>query len=1292
MKTFLRYTGKLLLGLVGLLVLVIIVIKLITDNQYREWINGAVSKATGRVFSIDHLELDIGTTLRAKADGISLSNATWGEEPEALAASSLEAEIRLLALFRGLADVTVVGEGIDVSVESGPDGQSNWQFGPTKEPVAGEEEAGSTGGLPIRPFIRRLALLDTEITSTGGPATLPRRVTINELAVTTPQSDTLVSLDAAIDEYPLRLKGSLGPLDQVLDRVSAPLTLDASLADVALGINGQWGPLVPALDLAAQISLAAPSISAILAMVGIEMADPGALDVSAELLSDGGQLALRSVETSVGGELVELSASGSINNVNALDGIDFNVLVDTDTLHRLVTHFGVELPGELPALATVEARVHGGMELLSVSDIKIQVGDEGVSAGVAGDIQDVIGLKGVTGRFSADIASTSTLSKFAGVEVPAIGSMSLAGQIDDAEGALALHDFTADLVNGDNVIRLIGRIGNVLEVDGIDAGINIDIKQFSQATLAELTRVLADNGVDFTAERLPDSLSLQAKVAGGMNNIAVDDVAVSVLDSGLELALRGSVENALDLTGAQGTLSLRGPVTEVLREQTGLTLPNTGNLDLEARVDYLDGVARLSELEGGLTGGVTEIALSGEVADLLSVDGIDIVASIALDALTEAERDDVEALLAELEVTGVPLSLLPASVALDARLDGNLERLSLQDISGLIEDPGISIGIEGRVENLLQQPGIEADIALEVESVAGLSRYAQTDLPDLGKLGVDARIVTDQDTYRLEQLTAALVGKGLKMNAEGSVADLINLKGIRASLDGGIDSMAVLSDIVARELPDTAAVALTARLEEAAGGGSTLSANLASGGARLSVESSLSDLMSPADLVVDIQASAETLADLDDFVGKEVPDIGPFRLGGVVSANQAAGEYSLKDFRFELDQQSASGTVEARLAEAEGGRTSIRGNLDVATLDLSPFIIPDDIARQMEGELVATAAEEPGSGGEQKEAEQSAKPQQPAVQGDAADVPVDAEAKAVNTDRLFPDDPILLDQMREVDIDFALTAREIILGNMDLQDFETRLVLNQGKLKLEPFRAIDDGGSINGNIEVDASSETTDMTVSLLVDKVRMPVSGANLNLNVDLAGAGTTPAQLMASLDGQVLLWVHDGVIPSSFATRFGSGLFSFSGDQQTTELECAVVRMDIEDGFVDFDDKIAAQLSSVNWLGGGDINLHTEEIGIGITPKPREGIGIGAGTLASLVYIGGTLKNPGVRLNPADVAVKYGKYMAYISTGGLSLLAEALFNKARAGKDFCAPLLEETVFEQSQEEGESGGSEDPS
>ncbi len=62
----------------------------------------------------------------------------------------------------------------------------------------------------------------------------------------------------------------------------------------------------------------------------------------------------------------------------------------------------------------------------------------------------------------------------------------------------------------------------------------------------------------------------------------------------------------------------------------------------------------------------------------------------------------------------------------------------------------------------------------------------------------------------------------------------------------------------------------------------------------------------------------------------------------------------------------------------------------------------------------------------------------------------------------------------------------------------------------------------------------------------------------------------------------------------------------------------------------------------------------------------------MAGLIDVGGTLAEPGLRFDVLDAAVKYGKYAAYMATGGISLVADIAWNKIRANQDVCAAILE--------------------
>ena len=64
MKKVLLFSGYIFLGLCGLIVLAFIILKLISDEQYRAWTTAAAESATGRELAIDGpFNLKLGTKI-----------------------------------------------------------------------------------------------------------------------------------------------------------------------------------------------------------------------------------------------------------------------------------------------------------------------------------------------------------------------------------------------------------------------------------------------------------------------------------------------------------------------------------------------------------------------------------------------------------------------------------------------------------------------------------------------------------------------------------------------------------------------------------------------------------------------------------------------------------------------------------------------------------------------------------------------------------------------------------------------------------------------------------------------------------------------------------------------------------------------------------------------------------------------------------------------------------------------------------------------------------------------------
>ena len=213
---------------------------------------------------------------------------------------------------------------------------------------------------------------------------------------------------------------------------------------------------------------------------------------------------------------------------------------------------------------------------------------------------------------------------------------------------------------------------------------------------------------------------------------------------------------------------------------------------------------------------------------------------------------------------------------------------------------------------------------------------------------------------------------------------------------------------------------------------------------------------------------------------------------------------------------------------------------------------------------------------------------------------------------------------------------------------------------------------------MDASQTVPSYAIDLNIDDVII-VSGGQLDADISLSASGESVADIMAGLDGRLVMALSEVPLERSFLTQFGAGfihnLNPFKKTGETSMLECAVARFDVTDGQVDFDKKVVAKLTDVTWHAGGKIDLKTEKLEASAQPESRKAVSsltnIG---LASLVYVTGTLAEPEVRLNPTDVAIKYAKYTAAIATGGLSWVAEKVFKGVKANSKICEKILKGT------------------
>ena len=172
---------------------------------------------------------------------------------------------------------------------------------------------------------------------------------------------------------------------------------------------------------------------------------------------------------------------------------------------------------------------------------------------------------------------------------------------------------------------------------------------------------------------------------------------------------------------------------------------------------------------------------------------------------------------------------------------------------------------------------------LTSEGTAVFSRYAGTEVPELGPVDIQASVSSTEDSYELQDLVATVGTEELNVAMKATIADLIALKGLNATIDTSISSLSSLSDITKSALPETQPIVMQADISTPAEGDTDqvkLDLNVESGNTTAKLNGLMPSFTSLDDLTITLALDTDSLQDFNQFAQKELPDRGPFSLSG----------------------------------------------------------------------------------------------------------------------------------------------------------------------------------------------------------------------------------------------------------------------------------------------------------------------------------------------------------------------------------------------------------------------------
>jgi uncharacterized protein involved in outer membrane biogenesis len=395
------------------------------------------------------------------------------------------------------------------------------------------------------------------------------------------------------------------------------------------------------------------------------------------------------------------------------------------------------------------------------------------------------------------------------------------------------------------------------------------------------------------------------------------------------------------------------------------------------------------------------------------------------------------------------------------------------------------------------------------------------------------------------------------------------------------------------------------------------------------------------------------MSDLYPLTGVALPDTPPYTTQGRLLANlrnQAGPVFEYRGFSGKVGGSDVAGTLRYAMREPRPRLTGALRSQQLRMVDLGPLIGVDPAAKKEKGA--------PADGD---------RPQAPARNG-----------------KVLPTQAFRTDRWATMDADVRFSGKRIIHGSrLPLSDLDAHVVLDAGRLVLDPLRFGMSGGTIASTIRLDGSAEPMRGRVQARVRGLRlrqlfpdveaMQRALGQLNGDVTIAGRGNSVAALLGSGSGDVHLLVNDGLVSRGLMEIAGLNVGNYVvsklfGDDEV-KINCAAADLGMKNGLMQTRAFVIDTENAVIDVKGA-VNFKDETLDMDITPDSK---GLRIFSLRSPLYVRGTFADPKAGVHAGPLVARGAGMVALgaLLTPAAGLLALIVPSGGGEPENQCAALL---------------------
>jgi uncharacterized protein involved in outer membrane biogenesis len=297
-----------------------------------------------------------------------------------------------------------------------------------------------------------------------------------------------------------------------------------------------------------------------------------------------------------------------------------------------------------------------------------------------------------------------------------------------------------------------------------------------------------------------------------------------------------------------------------------------------------------------------------------------------------------------------------------------------------------------------------------------------------------------------------------------------------------------------------------------------------------------------------------------------------------------------------------------------------------------------------------------------------------------------ADLQAADTGYLLPDADLQVNRVRAMDADVKFDADAIRTAKVPMKKVRMHILLNNGRLSVDPLEFTLPEGQFSGTVAVDARNDIPVSDIDMKfehLDLAQFKAQGSSdspftghLVGRIRLHGTGSSVHKAAADADGDLTLVIPDGEIRAAYAELTGINVAKglsllLTNKEQKAEIRCGIASFHAEKGDLKAN-RLLIDTTNVLVSGSGDVNLTDEGLHLSLTGKPKK---IRFVRLRSPIEIHGTLAHPEIGLEPGHVLAQAGSAAALGALLTPVAAVLAFVDKGLAKDANCAALTQEVV-----------------